>query len=104
MAINNELEGKIVINSLCGYYIATGNNYNQSYVPFGDSSYQGGTNGNIQGLATDLNRDFYNYILNSALNEATGPTGIVMMDFVSNDASAGDSYYIPGVIITNNFQ
>lgn len=104
MAINNELDGKIVINSLCGYYIATGNNYNQSYVPYGASSYQGGTNGNIQGLATDLNRDFYNYILNSALNETTGPTGIVMMDFVSNDASAGGSYYIPGVIITNNFQ
>lgn len=105
MAINNELDGKIVINSLCGYYIATGNNnYNQSYVPYGASSYQGGINGNIQGLATDLNRDFYNYILNSALNETTGPTGIVMMDFVSNDASAGGSYYIPGVIITNNFQ
>lgn len=103
MAINNQLEGKIVINSLCGYYIATGTNYNQSYIPYGDSSYEGGTNGDIKGLATDLNRDFYQYILNSSLNETSGPTGIVMMDFVSNNSADGGSYYIPGVIIANNF-
>lgn len=104
MAINNKLQGKIVINSLCGYYIAIGSNYNKSYIPYGDSSFDGGTNGNIQGLATDLNRDFYQYILQSGIKEnKKGPTGIVMMDFVSNDSSAGGSYYIPGVIITNNF-
>lgn len=104
MAINNELEGKIVINSLCGYYIATGSNFNKSYIPYGDDSYDGGTNGDIQGLATDLNRDFYQYILQTGIKEnKMGPTGIVMMDFVSDKPEDGGSYYIPGVIIANNF-
>lgn len=104
MAINNELEGKVVINSLCGYYIATGSNFNKSYIPYGDNSYDGGTNGDIQGLATDLNRDFYQYILQTGIKEnKMGPTGIVMMDFVSDKPEDGGSYYIPGVIIANNF-
>lgn len=104
MAINNKLQGKIVINSLCGYYIATGSNFNKSYIPYGDDSYDGGTNGDIQGLATDLNRDFYQYILKTGIKEnKMGPTGIVMMDFVSDKPEDGGSYYIPGVIIANNF-
>lgn len=101
-AINNEFTGVVVINSLCGYFV--NESFNMSYVPFPDSNGSGGSNGDIQGLATELNRDFYQYILGSSLKDSTGPTGIVMMDFVSSDASAGGSYYIPGVIITNNFQ
>lgn len=101
-AIDNKLSDMVVINSLCGYYID--GEYDQSYIPMGNTSYLGGTNGDILGLATDLNRDFYQYVLSSGLDDATGPTGIVLMDFVSKDPSAGGAYYLPSVIIANNFK
>lgn len=97
--------GMVVINSLCGYFVDNTNSaYNQSYIPFGDGSYQGGTNGNIQALATKLNREFYQYVANSGIQNATGPTGIILMDFVSNVPSEEGAYMLPGVIIANNFK
>lgn len=98
-------QGMIVINSLCGYFVDNTNSaYNQSYIPFGDDSYLGGTNGNIQALATKLNREFYQYVANSGIQNATGPTGIILMDFVSNVPSEEGAYMLPGVIIANNFK
>lgn len=104
-AIDGEFEGMVVINSLCGYFVDSSSNaYNQSYIPFGDNSYLGGTNGNIKALATELNRDFYQYVAASGLESKTGPTGIIMMDYVSNVPSTEGSYMLPGVIIANNFK
>ena len=60
--------------------------------------------GDIPALASKLNNDFYNYVLNSGFEQATGPTGVVMMDMVSNSSADGGSYYLPGVIIGNNFK
>lgn len=100
-SINNEFSDVVVINSLCGYYVS--NSYNQSYIPFGDTSYQGGTNGDIINYATDINRDFYSHVAQSDINNTTGPTGIILMDFVDSDQSAGGSFLLPGVIINNNF-
>lgn len=107
MAINNHLDGVTVINSLCGFFVDSG--YNNSYVPFGDDDYEGGTNGDIQGLAKRLNKDFYQYVNSpsSGLANASGSTGIIMMDFVTNDQSVlgtddEGSYLLPNVIIQNN--
>ena len=42
------------------------------------------------------------------MDQTTGPTGIVMMDYVTNQPTEGveydGSYYLPGVIIANNFK
>lgn len=38
------------------------------------------------------------------MEQTTGPTGIVMMDHVSKNEADGGSYYLPGVIIANNFK
>ena len=38
------------------------------------------------------------------MEQTTGPTGIVMMDYVSSNPNDGGSYYLPGVIIANNFK
>ena len=48
--------------------------------------------------------DFYNYVLGAGLDQTSGPTGVVMMDRVSNKSADGGSYYLPGVIIGNNFK
>jgi hypothetical protein len=64
----------------------------------------GGLKGNIAALATRINNDFYNYVLSAGLDQTSGPTGVVMMDRVSNRAADGGSYYLPGVIIGNNFK
>lgn len=103
-AINGtfQKENKVVINSLCGYFVNS--QYNKSYITYGYSVYDGGNNGDIEALATRLNYDFYQYILTAGMEDKTGPTGIVLMDFVSDDPADGAAYYIPSVIIANNFK
>ena len=102
----------VFINSLSGFYLDS--DILESYTPLapndkskwegGHAYYVGGSKGDISGLAADLNEDFYQYVLSKG--DATGATGIVMMDFVSNtlkaDNSNAGSYYLPGVIINNN--
>lgn len=106
----------VFINSLCGYFID--NEDKNSFTPWYDNPDDhaahvfgsgldwpsGGMSGNIAALATKINNDFYNYVLNSGYEQATGPTGVVMIDMVSNDPADGGSYYLPGVIIGNNFK
>ena len=61
----------------------------------------GGAYGDYTSLANKLNSDFYTYV-NQRIKQAKAPTGIVLMNFVSNDASAGAAYYLPQLILSNN--
>ena len=99
MAISDKYPNYVFINSLCGFYST--DDYKNSLIPSLGDAY-GGDGGDIEGLATDMNREFYNFVLSSGMSLATGPTGIIMMDFVSNNPDDGGSYYLPGVIIGNN--
>ena len=108
MAISGQFSDKYVfINSLCGYMATT--SYTNSLVPSINYAY-GGDGGDIGALANLLNPAFYKYVRSSGMANATGPTGIVLMDRVTNtrntslDASEDGSYFLPGTIIANNFK
>lgn len=125
-AFNAAINGGIIddtphvfINSLCGYFVDTQSDYNNSCYPYmqnpdvhsshilGGSQLDmqtGGQKGNIAALASEINKDFYNYVLEKGLNNTSGPTGVILMDRVSNSKDDGGSYYLPGVIIGNNFK
>ena len=97
-------DGKIVyINSLCGYLATDEDSFTDDLVPSVSTSW-GGSGGDIKALADKLNYDFYQYVLSSGMEQATGPTGIILMDYVSNQETDGGAYYLPGVIINNNFK
>lgn len=103
MAISDNYPGYVFINSLCGYLAETAEDPLYSLVPSVGSVY-GGDGGNIQGLANKLNPAFYKYLLNAGLETATGPTGIIMMDFISDKPEDGAAYYLPGAIVANNYK
>lgn len=64
----------------------------------------GGFRGNIAAYADWVNNKFYNLLLTMLANGTlNGPTGIVMMDRVSDTADDPAGYYIPQIIISNNF-
>lgn len=111
MAISDQYKSThVFINSLCGYFIDSTEPL--SYAPYMnnpadlDFSYWpvGGKCGKIGDLATILNRDFYNHVLDSGFENETGPTGVVLMERLSTSASDGGSHYLPGTIIANNFK
>lgn len=112
MAISDTHKNSYVfINSLCGYYVDSSKP--TSYAPYMDKPNTGldlgswpvgGQCGKIGELAEDLNRDFYNHVLESGMENSTGPTGVVLMERVSKNASDGGSHYLPGTIIANNFK
>ena len=92
-------QGYVFINSLCGYLADSGTD--ESIKPSTGRTY-GGAYGNISALSTKLNQDFYQYV-NSKRKEMVAPTGIVLMDFVSNDSeNGGGAYLLPQIIIANN--
>lgn len=120
-------KGEIIyINSLCGYYAEIndddknsilpneltdmslgtisqniGSTKNKRYSPLTASSFTAGMCGNISDYAYDINNEFYNYLLTQNLGGKS--TGIIMMDRVSNDATANPAgYYIPRIILANN--
>lgn len=105
MAISDTYQSYVFINSLCGYFVDP--SIESSYTIFTGSN-TGGIAGNIKGLADKLNPAFYQYVLGAGMEQTTGPTGIVMMDYVTNKPTDGveydGSYYLPGVIISNNFK
>lgn len=104
----------VFINSLCGYFIDEGSK--NSLTPYMDDPRDfdfyttkegwrvGGQEGRIGDLAKVLNRDFYNKVLESGMENTTGPTGVVLMERLSKNASDGGSHYLPGIIIANNFK
>ena len=96
MAISGEYNNYVFINSLDGYYAESG----EGLIPSIDSRY-GGAYGNWGGLANQLNSDFYTYV-NQRIKEAKAPTGIVLMNFVSDDPADGGAYYLPQLILSNN--
>lgn len=100
MAISGEYSGYVFINSLCGYL--AGSDFTQSITPSTGNTY-GGSGGNIKALADKLNPDFYDYVLNCGLQQTTGPTGVVLIDYVSGDPTSA-TYALPGTIIANNFK
>lgn len=121
-ALNKGKGDIIYINSLCGYYAENNDNDKNSILPneltdmsLGKTSYTSrkryspvtassataGMCGNISDYAYDINNYFYNYLLKKSLNGKS--TGIIMMDRVSNDATANPAgYYIPRIILANN--
>lgn len=105
MAISDKYPSYVFINSLCGYLVDTA--IESSYTIFTGSN-TGGIAGNIKALADKINPAFYQYVLGAGMEQATGPTGIVMMDYVTNAPTEGveydGSYLLPGVIIANNFK
>lgn len=103
MAISDKYPNYVFINSLCGYMAETAESPLYSLVPSVEDVY-GGDGGNIQGLANKLNPAFYKHLLNAGLETATGPTGIIMMDFISDNPAAGAAYYLPGAIVANNYK
>lgn len=71
---------------------------------FGPYHPAGGFRGNIAAYADWVNNKFYNLLLTMLANGTlNGPTGIVMMDRVSDSADDPAGYYIPQIIISNNF-
>lgn len=105
MAISDKYQSYVFINSLCGYLVDK--DIESSYTIFTGSN-TGGIAGNIKALADKINPAFYQYVLGAGMEQATGPTGIVMMDYVTNAPTEGveydGSYLLPGVIIANNFK
>ena len=125
-ALNKEKGEIIYINSLCGYYAEINGNDKNSvlpneltdmslgntkatwpydnrkrYSPVTASSATAGMCGNISDYAYDINNYFYNHLLTKSLGSKS--TGIIMMDRVSNDATANPAgYYIPRIILANN--
>ena len=96
MAISDNYSSYVFINSLDGYYAESG----EGLIPSIDLRY-GGAYGNWGALANQLNSDFYTYV-NQRIKQAKAPTGIVLMNFVSNDEEDGASYYLPQLILSNN--
>ncbi|MDO4758251.1 MAG: hypothetical protein Q4A18_03180 [Rikenellaceae bacterium] len=98
---NPDYQSYIFVNSLCGYMVVTG--YSDSYTYSTGSTY-GGSGGDIKALADKITPDFYAHVLDRSLDNTTGPTGIVLMDYVSKDPNAGGAYALPGLIIANNLK
>lgn len=99
MAISGDYTNYVFINSLDAYLVmntsadvskqySTGNTY-------------GGDYGDYAAFSTKMNSDFYTYV-NQRIKEAKAPTGIVLMNFVSDDPADGGAYYLPQLILSNN--
>ncbi|MEE0985412.1 MAG: hypothetical protein UH687_07255 [Bacteroidaceae bacterium] len=99
MAISGEYSDYVFINSLDGYLVM--NNSDTEAKRYSTGSTYGGAYGDYDLLANKLNSEFYTYV-NQRIKQAKAPTGIVLMNFVSNDASAGAAYYLPQLILSNN--
>lgn len=115
MAIENYNSSYIYINSLCGYLATTDTDVTPTWslapsMPGGRYGLWGGAGGDIKGLSNDINPDFYNYVVEKGLgagNQVTGPTGIVLMDFVQKRADTSTDKYnktedLIKAIIANN--
>ena len=63
----------------------------------------GGTQGDIVTFANDMNQFFYEELVKIGAQNLAGPTGIIMMDRVSNDPD-DPGYYLPQIIVSNNFK
>lgn len=109
MAISDQFTNYVFVNTLSGYMATDDTKGSPTYslVPSVGDAY-GGDGGDIDALAKRLNADFYREVLSAGMEQTTGPTGVVMMDYVNNKPTDGveydGSYYLPGIIIANNFK
>lgn len=99
MAISGDYTNYVFINSLDAYLVM--NNSADVSKQYSTGLTYGGEYGEYDDFSTKMNADFYTYV-NQRIKEAKAPTGIVLMNFVSNDPSGGGSYYLPQLILSNN--
>lgn len=99
MAISGNYTNYVFINSLDAYLV-TDNSASVSKQYSTGSTY-GGDYGDYASFSTKMNADFYTYV-NQRIKEAKAPTGIVLMNFVSDDPADGGAYYLPQLILSNN--
>ena len=106
MSISDDYD-YVFINSLCGYLASSVDETNDCLVPSVGNAW-GGSSGNIKALADELNAKFYRYILDSGFEQKTGPTGVILMNYVNNTLDTSvqydGSFHLPDVIIANNFK
>ncbi len=99
MAISGNYTNYVFINSLDAYLV-TDNSASVSKQYSTGSTY-GGDYGDYASFSTKMNADFYTYV-NQRIKDSKAPTGIVLMNFVSNDPADGGAYYLPQLILSNN--
>ena len=99
MAISGDYTNYVFINSLDAYLVT--NNAPSASKEYSTGSNYGGEYGDYSAFSTKMNADFYTYV-NQRIKEAKAPTGIVLMNFVSNDPADGGAYYLPQLILSNN--
>lgn len=99
MAISGNYTNYVFINSLDAYLVT--NNSPSASKEYSTGSNYGGEYGDYNAFSTKMNADFYTYV-NQRIKEAKAPTGIVLMNFVSNVPSDGGTYYLPQLILSNN--
>lgn len=99
MAISGDYTNYVFINSLDAYLVmntsaSVSKQYSRGWT-------YGGDYGDYSAFSTKMNADFYTYV-NQRIREAKAPTGIVLMNFVSDDPADGGAYYLPQLILSNN--
>lgn len=99
MAISGDYTNYVFINSLDAYLVM--NNSADVSMQYSTGSTYGGDYGDYASFSTKMNADFYTYV-NQRIKEAKAPTGIVLMNFVSDDPADGGAYYLPQLILSNN--
>lgn len=99
MAISGDYSNYVFINSLDAYLVMNDSDTDSKQYSTGNT--YGGDYGNYSAFSTKMNADFYTYV-NQRIKEAKAPTGIVLMNFVSNNPADGGAYYLPQLILSNN--
>ncbi|MEE0118597.1 MAG: hypothetical protein U0I09_03300 [Bacteroidaceae bacterium] len=99
MAISGEYNNYVFINSLDAYLVM--NNSESVSKQYSTGGTYGGDYGDYSAFSTKMNADFYTYV-NQRIKEAKAPTGIVLMNFVSDDPADRGAYYLPQLILSNN--
>lgn len=99
MAISGDYSNYVFINSLDAYLVMNDSDTDSKQYSTGNT--YGGDYGNYSAFSTKMNADFYTYV-NQRIKEAKAPTGIVLMNFVSNAPADGGAYYLPQLILSNN--
>ena len=85
----------VYVNSLCGYSVT--DDFSDSHQYSTGSTY-GGAGGDVKKLAEQLNPWFAELVHNAGLEQATGPTGVIFMDYITPEME------VIGRIIANNFK
>lgn len=99
MAISGDYSNYVFINSLDAYLVM--NDSESDSKQYSTGTTYGGDYGDYSTFSTKMNADFYTYV-NQRIKEAKAPTGIVLMNFVSDDPADGGAYYLPQLILSNN--